>query len=220
MAPRWTSIEVGLVLQGGGALGAYEWGAIEALFGLMDELQDSKPVIAEGRHRRFHRRDQRRLHRRREGTAGRGRARPACEALGRSAAFTRRSTAASICGRSAAELFVRRATSRCSALPGFYVPRMDFWNFWQLDQPLQHEHARRHAEGLCLVRAINASPTTFVVTAVDVESGTLRRFRNQARPTRAESDRAEEKNDPVVFEPKHILASGSLAPQFPWTDDR
>ena len=29
-------IEVGLVLQGGGALGAYEWGAIEALFDLMD----------------------------------------------------------------------------------------------------------------------------------------------------------------------------------------
>src|ERR1700683_5480938 len=32
-------IEVGLVLQGGGALGAYEWGAIEALFDLMDETE-------------------------------------------------------------------------------------------------------------------------------------------------------------------------------------
>jgi predicted acylesterase/phospholipase RssA len=32
MAMTWTRIEVGLVLQGGGALGAYEWGAIEALF--------------------------------------------------------------------------------------------------------------------------------------------------------------------------------------------
>ena len=30
-------VEVALVLQGGGALGAYEWGAIEALFALMDE---------------------------------------------------------------------------------------------------------------------------------------------------------------------------------------
>src|ERR1043166_8254945 len=38
MARDWTSIEVGLVLQGGGALGAYEWGAIEALFALMDRL--------------------------------------------------------------------------------------------------------------------------------------------------------------------------------------
>ena len=35
----WTRIEVGLVLQGGGALGAYEWGAIDALFALMDEVE-------------------------------------------------------------------------------------------------------------------------------------------------------------------------------------
>src|SRR3984885_2521097 len=34
-------IEVGLVLQGGGALGAYEWGAIEALFDLMDEIENA-----------------------------------------------------------------------------------------------------------------------------------------------------------------------------------
>src|SRR6202451_4248036 len=32
-------IEVGLVLQGGGALGAYEWGAIEALFDVMHEIE-------------------------------------------------------------------------------------------------------------------------------------------------------------------------------------
>ena len=44
MAGDWTSIEVGLVLQGGGALGAYEWGAIEALFGLMDELERTMPI--------------------------------------------------------------------------------------------------------------------------------------------------------------------------------
>src|SRR3984885_15727928 len=31
--------EVGLVLQGGGALGAYEWGAIEALFDVLDEIE-------------------------------------------------------------------------------------------------------------------------------------------------------------------------------------
>jgi NTE family protein len=29
--------EIGLVLQGGGALGAYEWGAITALFDVIDE---------------------------------------------------------------------------------------------------------------------------------------------------------------------------------------
>ena len=44
MANDWTSIEVGVVLQGGGALGAYEWGAIEALFGLMERLEKAKPT--------------------------------------------------------------------------------------------------------------------------------------------------------------------------------
>ena len=34
-----TRIEVGLVLQGGGALGAYQWGAITALLDLMDEAE-------------------------------------------------------------------------------------------------------------------------------------------------------------------------------------
>src|ERR1700745_2388333 len=32
-----TRMEIGLVLQGGGALGAYEWGAINALFDVIDE---------------------------------------------------------------------------------------------------------------------------------------------------------------------------------------
>ena len=44
MPAKWTRIEVGLVLQGGGALGAYEWGAIEALFALMDQLETTTPV--------------------------------------------------------------------------------------------------------------------------------------------------------------------------------
>ena len=33
------SVEIGLVLQGGGALGAYECGAIGALFELIDEAE-------------------------------------------------------------------------------------------------------------------------------------------------------------------------------------
>jgi predicted acylesterase/phospholipase RssA len=32
-----TRMEIALVLQGGGALGAYEWGAITALFDVIDE---------------------------------------------------------------------------------------------------------------------------------------------------------------------------------------
>src|SRR3954452_23992489 len=39
-------IEVGLVLQGGGALGAYEWGAVTALLELMDEAETAGREVA------------------------------------------------------------------------------------------------------------------------------------------------------------------------------
>ena len=39
-------MQIGLVLQGGGALGAYEWGAILALFDLMDEYEKAQKKIA------------------------------------------------------------------------------------------------------------------------------------------------------------------------------
>ena len=42
-------IEVGVVLQGGGALGAYEWGAITALLDRMDAAQrDGSTVVLTG----------------------------------------------------------------------------------------------------------------------------------------------------------------------------
>ena len=37
-------VEIGVVLQGGGALGAYEWGAIDALLEMMDE-SDSRRML-------------------------------------------------------------------------------------------------------------------------------------------------------------------------------
>src|SRR4051794_39808858 len=46
MASPWKRIEVGLVLQGGGALGAYEWGAIEALFAQMDKVAENGTAIS------------------------------------------------------------------------------------------------------------------------------------------------------------------------------
>ncbi len=52
------------------------------------------------------------------------------------------------------------------------------------------------------------SETAFVVTAVDVEKGELKRFSN--RPVG--------KTTPTTIGPRHVLASGSLPPQFPWTD--
>ena len=55
---------------------------------------------------------------------------------------------------------------------------------------------------------LNASDTAFVVTAVDVESGVLRRFSNKKL----------DKTERTAIEPHHVLASGSLPPQFPWTE--
>jgi predicted acylesterase/phospholipase RssA len=52
---------------------------------------------------------------------------------------------------------------------------------------------------------------------LDSSGSVVRRFRNQNRPPEAEIDRLEESDRRVTFEPKHIVASGSLAPQFPWT---
>jgi NTE family protein len=56
--------------------------------------------------------------------------------------------------------------------------------------------------------ALNASSTTFVVTAVEVVTGALQPFANKpvgdVPATR--------------IEPRHVLASGSLPPGFPWTE--
>ena len=56
--------------------------------------------------------------------------------------------------------------------------------------------------------ALNASPVRFVITAVDVETGVLTRFSNKDIDGTTRS----------TIAPEHILASGSLAPQFPWTE--
>ncbi len=43
------NVEIGLVLQGGGALGAYEFGAVTALLELMDDIDAIGPRRASGR---------------------------------------------------------------------------------------------------------------------------------------------------------------------------
>ena len=61
-------MEIGLVLQGGGALGAYEYGGITALLNLMETAKANGPrYCAEGRHRRFDWRRQRGVFGRRQG---------------------------------------------------------------------------------------------------------------------------------------------------------
>jgi NTE family protein len=218
MAGDWTSIEVGLVLQGGGALGAYEWGAIEALFDLMDELERTMPItlrIVTG--------------------VSIGAMNGACivGAKGKSEAERRKT------GRDQLESLwndLKLATPfhgrypmpfgwpsispardmSLLGLPGFYTPRPDVWNFprWTsiYDTSALKETLGKH---VCF-KAIDDSNTGLVVSAVDIVRGTLKRFRNAAGREKREQ-RLEEDDVVVPFTAEHIMASGSLAPQFPWT---
>jgi NTE family protein len=183
--------EIGLVLQGGGALGAYEWGAIEALFGLMDEAAgagreitlrvvtgvsigaiNAACVV---------------------GASGRNDARRRLDALWNDFMIK-------------APAFVPAAVTSNIALfevPHFYrfSPGWNFTYLYQTKELLQT--LREHVD----FAALNASETALVVTAVDVKTGQLASFANQ--------NVGEIKQSKI--EPRHVLASGSLAPQFPWT---
>jgi NTE family protein len=219
MADDWTSIEVGLVLQGGGALGAYEWGAIEALFDLMDELEGSIPVAlkvvtgvsigaingaclvgvkgANGAERRKH---------------GRAQLKALWGDLQLDTPF-----------RGRYELpfglpsFAPARDMSLLGLPGFYTPRPDLWNFPKWTSLYDTAPLKETMSKYIAFPEIDASNTGFIVSAVDVERGTLKRFRNAAgRQQRVQ--RSEEDDVVVPFKAEHIMASGSLAPQFPWTE--
>ena len=218
MPAKWTRIEVGLVLQGGGALGAYEWGAIEALFALMDQLEATTPVtlkVVTG--------------------VSIGAINGACIVGVKVASETERrkkglDQLASLWNDLKLETPFRgryempfglpsispARDMSLLGLPGFYTPRSDVWNVARWTSIYDTAPLKQTLDDHVCFEAIDVSETGFIVAAVDVERGTLRRFRNEAgrekRPQRPEED------DVVVpFTASHIMASGSLAPQFPWT---
>src|SRR4051812_31504674 len=179
MPETWKRIEVGVVLQGGGALGAYEWGAIEGLFDLMDD------AAAQGQE----------IGLKAVTGVSIGAINGACVVGSTNRADARRRLAGlwsdlaletplswidrriDLSSLGLPSIFASRDLS-LFGLPGFYVPRTDVWNFprWTSlydTRPLLAT-LRRH---VCF-EALNASNTLFVVTAVDVEAGTLVRFRN------------------------------------------
>ena len=183
-------VEIGLVLQGGGALGAYEFGAIEALLELMDDIDragrtitlaavtgvsigaiNAACVV---------------------GAADRADARRRLQDLWSGLALEPRNYWWGIAEHDFALFGVH----------GFYKTRYDYWdvlswtNFYDTSPML--ETLRKHVD----FAALNASPTAFVVTAVDMVSGELMRFRNDPQKQ---------------IGPRHILASGSLPPGFPAT---
>jgi predicted acylesterase/phospholipase RssA len=189
-------VEVGVVLQGGGALGAYECGALDALLELMDEF------TAQGRE----------IVLKVVTGVSIGSINAACVvgAKTRSDARARLNALWDDLMLEAPPFWMTAAQRDLAyfGLPGFYAPRSDFWTVptWTYvydTRPLLVTLGR-HVD----FAELNASPTVFVVTAVEVVTGALRPFSN--RPLR---------NLPATkIEPRHVLASGSLPPGFPWTE--
>ena len=218
MPTIWTRIEVGLVLQGGGALGAYEWGAIEALFALMNDLERNMPITLKA-----------------VTGVSIGAINGACivGAKGDTEAERRRKglqqleelwndlkLETSFRGRYEMPFGLPSISPARDmslfGLPGFYTPRPDVWNFARWTSIYDTSPLKATLEDHICFEAIDTSETAFVVTAVDVECGTLKRFRNPSgRQTRVQ--RPEEDDVVVPFTAGHVMASGSLAPQFPWT---
>jgi NTE family protein len=183
--------EVGLVLQGGGALGAYEWGAIEALFDVLDEIEKAG----------------RKIDLRVVTGVSIGAINAACIV-----GSANRSDARARLGglwndfMIKAPFFVPSALTSNFAL--FEVPH--FYRFapgWNFTYLYDTRELLTTLSNRVDFAALNASKTALVVTAADVTTGELIWFANQKvgeiKPTRIEA--------------KHVLASGSLAPQFPAT---
>jgi predicted acylesterase/phospholipase RssA len=193
-------IEIGLVLQGGGALGAYEWGAITALLDVMDaaEREWGHTVTLTG-----------------VTGVSIGAVNAAClvGSTDRDDARARLRTLWEDLRLDASPLLPVQTQRDLSlfGLPGFFTPRTDYWNAlgWTyvydtrplLDTLAEHVDFDR----------LNGSPTALTVTAVEVRTGRLTRFRNPVAGAYA----AEPPPVPRI-RPEHVLASGSLAPQFPW----
>jgi len=189
-------VEVGVVLQGGGALGAYECGALNALLELMDEFAaQGHDIVLKA-----------------VTGVSIGSINAACVVGAKTRADARaRLDALWDDLMLEAPPFWMAAAQRDLAyfgLPGFYTPRPDFWTAqtWTYvydTRPLLVTLGR-HVD----FAALNASPTVFVVTAVEVVTGALQPFSN--RPLKNLSA--------TKIEPRHVLASGSLPPGFPWTE--
>ena len=195
MADAPHKIEVGLLLQGGGALGAYECGGVAALLELMDAAAAAGETIVL------------------KSVVGVsiGAINAACVVGSADRADAKRRLGAlwDDITLLAPDFWPRQARCDLSlfGLPGFYQPRLDVlsfprWTSYYDTSPLRGT-LERHVD----FAALNASDTVFIVNAVDVKSGALTRFSNHV----LNGDK------PTEIAPDHVMASGSLPPAFPWT---
>jgi NTE family protein len=187
--------EIGLVLQGGGALGAYEYGAITALFDLIDEATNKGQDITL----------------RAVTGVSIGAINAAC-VVGAADRVDARKRLSAIWNDFMVDApYLPSVLSRDLALysvPHFYAFRSDLmtmptWTYLYDTHPLL-QTLSDHID----FAALNANKTAFLITAADVETGVLTRFANQKVGD----------TEPTTIEPHHIVASGSIPPQFPWTD--
>jgi predicted acylesterase/phospholipase RssA len=182
--------EIGLVLQGGGALGAYEWGGILALFDWMKHAKRRCAVKLQA-----------------VTGVSIGAINGAC-VVGAKSHDDPGATLAALWNDFALAGGFLSGDLALFGVPHFYQFRHDLlmlpnWTF------LYDTHAligtlKKHVD----FTALNDSDTVFAVTAVNVKRGELKRFGN----------RSVGQIEKVELTPEHILASGSLPPQFPWTE--
>ena len=180
------SMEIGLVLQGGGALGAYEYGGITGLLELIDEAvgmgQNVTLKAVTG--------------------VSIGAINAACVVGARDRVDARKRLKALWDDLMIAALpFVPSAVT--DNIPLWYVPH--FYTFQPTLTLFTTPSAAGHAVKPRGLQGAQRQRTTFVITAADVESGELERFAN----------RAVGRTKGIAIEPHHVLASGSLPPQFP-----
>lgn len=188
-------VEIGVVLQGGGALGAYEYGAMDALLELMDEIEANgtpvELVALTG--------------------VSIGAINAACVVGASNRADGRRRLKAlwSVLSLEPSNYWwaIARSDFALFGVHGFYRLRPDVWSFlgWTnfYDTHPMLDTLKEHVD----FDLLNASTTAFVITAVNRSSGELVRFRNRPHKGKAR----------ITIEPAHVLASGSLPPAFPAT---
>jgi NTE family protein len=188
-------VEIGVVLQGGGALGAYEFGALTALLELMDDIdirpRSARLVAVTG--------------------VSIGAINAACVVGARDRADSRNrlSELWSAISLEKPPFWPDDAVRNLAlfGVPGFYDTRQDLWDVLRWTNVYNTAPMLKTLKKHVDFDALNGSSTAFVVTAVNVASGELIRFRNHAN-----------KDEPKTrIEPEHVMASGSLPPGFPAT---
>jgi predicted acylesterase/phospholipase RssA len=190
-----SQIEIGVVLQGGGALGAYEYGAMDALLELMDEIQANGRTV--------------RLVAVTGVSIGAINAACVVGASDRADARRRLKSLWSVLSLEPSNYWWAIAKSDLAlfGVHGFYQLRPDVWSFlgWTnfYDTHPMLATLKAHVD----FDLLNASATAFVITAVNRSSGELVHFRNHPHKSEAK----------IRIEPAHVLASGSLPPAFPAT---